>query len=99
MLCHMMRPTEYKVGQRNKTWSVKTALGWSLIGPLAKDVENTNYATTKFSLANEILTEQVRDWREIEAYASNCKASFRSKDDSKAIETLQRTGTFYGERY
>ena len=36
---------------------------------------------------------------ELEAYASNCKTSCRSKDENKAIETLQRTATFEGERY
>ena len=98
-LYQLMRPTENKLGQRNEAWVVKTALGWTLSGPMPKNFANTISATAQFSQADEMLTEQVKKRWEMEAYASNCKTSGCSEEDNKAIETLQRTATFDGERY
>ena len=38
----LMRPIEYKCGQRNEPWAVRTALGWTVSGPLPKKRCNYN---------------------------------------------------------
>ena len=64
-----------------------------------KNVAITINDTIQLSQAEEMLTEQVKKWWEMEAYALNCITSGCSKDDNKAIETLERSATFDGEPY
>ena len=33
---HLIRPLEYKSGDRNEAWAVKTSLGWTVSGALKK---------------------------------------------------------------
>ena len=45
------------------------------------------------------LAEQIKTWWDIEYYASRCDVSGRSKDDEIALEMLEQTTKFDGERY
>ena len=38
-------------------------------------------------------------WWDIESYASNCDVSGHSKEEQRAIKTLEQTTRFNGERY
>ena len=47
---------------------------------------------------NDVLAEQIKTWWDIESYASRCDVSGRSKDDEKALQMLEQTTKFDGER-
>ena len=46
----------------------------------------------------DALAEQIKTWWGIESYASRCDVSGRSKDDEKALQMLEQTTKFDGER-
>ena len=48
---------------------------------------------------DDVLAEQIKTWWDIESYASRCDVSGRSKDDEKALQMLEQTTKFDGERY
>ncbi len=78
---------------------MKTQLGWALSGPLPQ--QEATQLSTSCMLSNEgdQLAEQVCAWWDIESYASGCTVSGRLKDDTIALQNLERTTKFDGERY
>ena len=73
-------------------------LGWMLSGPLPQ--QKIAKLATESLVAAEVdpLADQVKIWWSMESYASNCSASGRSKEDDKALEMLNATTKFDGER-
>ena len=45
------------------------------------------------------MANQLSKWRDIEFYASNCDVTGHSKDEQRAVKTLEQTTRFNGERY
>ncbi|XP_075264503.1 uncharacterized protein LOC142356492 [Convolutriloba macropyga] len=51
------------------------------------------------SKIDDKLANQLSKWRDIEFYASNCDVTGHSKDEQRAVKTLEQTTRFNGERY
>ena len=79
-------------------WAVKSKIGWALSGPLPAKQAAT-FATTATSIADDKLANQLSKWWHIESYASNCDVTGHSKEEQRAIKTLEQTIRFNGERY
>ena len=96
----LIRPLEFHSGDGPSPWAVKTKLGWSICGPLPKS-EASYLAANTFacSSASDTIAEQIRHWWSLEAYATNCTVSGRSKEDKRALEILENTTKHTGERY
>ena len=80
-------------------WAVKTKLGWSLCGPLLQQEAVQMTASCVTASEDDVLAEQTETWWDIESYASRCDVSGRSKDNEKALQMLEQTTKFDGERY
>ena len=92
-------PFELKMSEdKAAPWAVKSKIGWALSGPLPAKQAAT-LATTATSIADDKLANQLRKWWDIESYASNCDVTGHSKEEQRAIKTLERTTRFNGERY
>ena len=92
-------PFEFKKSEdKTAPWAVKPKIGWALSGPLTAKQAAT-FATTATSIADDKLANQSSRWWDIESYASNCNVTGRSKDEQRAIKTLEQTTRFNGERY
>ena len=96
---HTHRPVEYESCTNGEPWTVKTKLGRTLCGPLPqqKAVQMTPSCVT--ASGDDALAEQVKSWWDIESFASRCDVSGRSKEDEKALQMLEQTTKFDGERY
>ena len=79
-------------------WAVKSKIGWALSDPLPAKQAATP-ATTATSIADDKLAKQLSKWWDIEPYASNCDVRDHSKDEHRAIKTLEHITRFNGERY
>ena len=77
---------------------MKSKIGWALSGPLPAKQAAT-LATTATSIADDKLANQLSKWWDIESYASNCNVTGHSKEEQRAIKTLQQTTRFNGERF
>ena len=73
-------------------------IGWALSGPLPVKQAAT-FAKTAKSIADDKLANQLSKWWDIGSYASNCDVTGHSKEEQQAIETLEQTTQFNGERY
>ena len=78
-------------------WAVKSKIGWAISGPLTAKQAAT-LATTATSIADDKLANQLSKWWDIESHASNCNVTGHSKEEQRAIKTLQQTTRFNGER-
>ena len=96
---HLIRPLEYKSGDRNEPWAVKTSLGWTLSGALPKAETNSLGATCNLSVSSDPLADQMKKWWDMETYASVCDVSGRSREEKRAQAILERTTKHNGERY
>ena len=67
-------------------------------GPLPAKQAAT-LATTATSIADDKLANQLSKWWDFESYASNCDVIGHSKEEERAIKTLEQTTQFNGERY
>ena len=56
-------------------------------------------ATGATLIADDKLANQLKKWWYIDSYASNCDVTGHSKDEQRAIKTLEQTTRFNGERY
>ena len=56
-------------------------------------------ATTATSVSEDKLASQLSKCWDIETYASNCDVTGHSKDEQRAIKTLEQTTRFTGETY
>ena len=72
---HLIRPLEYKSGDRNEPWAVKTSLGWTVSGALPKAETNCLAATCNLSVSLDPLADQMKKWWDMETYASVCDVS------------------------
>ena len=93
------RATEYRKCGNAKPWALRTKLGWMLSGHLPQ--QDTAKLATESLVAAEVdpLADQVKTWSSMEPYATDCSVSGRSKENDKALEMLQTTTKFDGERY
>ena len=92
-------PFEFKKSEdKAAPWELKSKIGCSLSGPLPAKQAAT-LATTATSIANHKLANQLSKWWDIESYASNCHVTGHSKEEQRAIQTLEQTTQFNGERY
>ena len=67
-------------------------------GPLPAKQAAT-LATAATSVSEDKLANQLIKWWDSESYASNCDVTGHSKDEKRAINTLEQTTRFTGERY
>ena len=77
---------------------MKSKIGRALSGPLPAK-QAANLATTATSIADDKLADQLSKWWYIDSYASNCDATGHSKEEQRAIKTLEQTTRFTAERY
>ena len=96
---HLIRPLEYKSGERNQPWAVKTALGWTISGALPKKEASNLSVSCNLSVASDPLANQMEKWWDMETYASVCDVSGRFKEEKRALSILERTTKHNGERY
>ena len=73
-------------------WAVISKIGWALNAPLPVK-QTAPLATTATSIADEKLANQLSKWRDIESYASNCDVTGPSKEEQRAIKTLEEQTT------
>ena len=86
---HLIRPLEYKSGERNQPWAVKTALGWTISGALPKKEASNLSVSCNLSVASDPLANQMKTWWDMETYASVCDVSGRSKEEKRALSILK----------
>ena len=96
---HIHRPVDNKSCTNGEPWAVKTKLGWTLCGPLPQQKAVQMTASCVTASEDDALAEQIKTWWDIESYASRCDVSGRSKEDEKALQMLEQTTKFDGERY
>ena len=77
---------------------MKSKIGWASSCPLTVK-QTATLAPTATSIADDKLADQLSKWWDIESYASNCNVTGHSKEEQRAIKTLQQTVRFNGERY
>ena len=92
------QPLEFKKSD-NKTapLAVKLKKGWALSGPLPAKQGATLATTT--SVSEDKLASQLSKRWDIESNASNFDVTGHSKDEQRAIKTLEQTTRFTGERH
>ena len=97
--CQIHHHFEFKKSEvKAAPWAVKSKNGWALSGPLPANQAAT-LATTATSVADDKIANQLSKWWDIESYTSNCDVSGHSKEEQRAIKTLEQTTRFNGERY
>ena len=96
---HLIRPLEYNSGDRNEPWVVKTSLGWTVSGALPKPETNCMAASCNLSVSSDPLADQMKDWWNMETYASVCDVSGRSKEEKGTQAILEKTTKHNGEHY
>ena len=96
---HLIRPLEYKSGEKNEPWAVKTSLGWTVSGALPKTERNCMAASCNLSVFSDPLADQMKKWWDMETYASVCDVSGRSKEEKRAQTILENTTKHNGKRY
>ena len=83
---HLLRPLEYKSGNRNQPWAVKTALGWTISGALQITETSNLSISCNLSDASDPLEKQMKN---METYASVCDDTVRSKEGMRALSILE----------
>ena len=96
---HIHRPEEYKSCTNDKPWAVKTKLGWTLCGPLPQQEAVQMAASVVTACGDVVMAEQIKIWWDIESYASRCDVSGRFQHHEKALQMLEQTTEFDGERH
>ena len=96
---HLIRPLEYKSGGRDEPWAVKTSLGWTVSGGLSKKETKYMVASCTFSVSSDLLADQMKNWWDMETYASVCDVSGRSKEEKRVQAISEKTTKHNGERY
>ena len=94
----LIRPPEYKSGEKSQPWAVKTALGRTVSGVLPKKETIHLSVSCNLSIASEPLTEQ-KKWWDMETYSSVCNITGKLKEEKRALSTLEKTTKHNGERY
>ena len=57
---HLIRPLEYKSGDRKEPWAVKTSLGWTVSGALPKSETVSLTASCNLSVISDPLADQMK---------------------------------------
>ena len=96
---HLIRPLEYKSGEKSQPWAVKTALGWTVSGALPKKETSHLSVSCNLSIASDPLSEQMKKWWDMETYSSVCNVTGKSKEEKRALSILEKTTKHNGERY
>ena len=96
---HLLRPLEYKSGEKSQPWAVKTALGWTVSGALPKTETSLLSVSCNLSIASNLLSEQMKKWWDMETYSSVCNVTGKSKEEKRALSILEKTTKHNGERY
>ena len=96
---HLIRPLEYKSGEKSQPWAVKTVLGWTVSGALPKNKTSHLSVFCNLSIASDPLSEQMKKWWDMETYSSLCNVTGKSKEEKQALSILEKTTKHYGERY
>ena len=96
---HIHRPEDSKSGTNGEPWPVRTKLGWTLCGPLPQQEATQMTVSCVTASEDDALAEQIKTLWDIESCASRCDVSGRSKEDEKALQMLEQTTKFDGERY
>ena len=81
----LIHPMDYKQGKEDEPWAVRTHFGWTVSGPLPKKLAQSINVSSNLVHVTDPLSEQVKRWWEIEAYASNVKSSGKSLEEKKAL--------------
>ena len=91
--------SEFKKSEEKAApWAVKSKIGRALSGPLPAK-KSATLAITATSIADDKIVNQLSRWLDIESYASNCDVTGHSKEEQRAIKTLQQKKPFNCERY
>ena len=77
---------------------MKSKFGWALSGPLPSKQAAT-LVTSATSIAIDKLANQLSMWWDIESYPSNCDVTGHSKEEQRAIKTLEQSTRFNVESY
>ena len=96
---HLIRPLEYKSGEKSQPWAVKTALEWTVSGALPKKETSHLSVFCNLSLASGPLSEQMKKWWDMETYSSVCNFTGKSKEEKRALSILEKSTKQNGERY
>ena len=96
---HLIRPLEYKSGEKSQPWAVKTALGWTVSGALPKKETSHLSVSCNLSVASDPLSDQMKKWWDMETYSSVCNVTGKSKEEKRALSILEKTTKHNGERY
>ena len=79
-------------------WASKTHLLRILSGSLPKSVIKIIEVFSNLAQIEDPLTEQVKNWWEMEAYASTVKASGKTKDEEISWRIIEDLTQIDGER-
>ena len=96
---HLIRPLEYKSGDKQQTWAVKTTLGWTASGALEKNETSHLTVSCHMSMTADPLADQLRKWWDMETYSSVCNVTGKSKEEERALSILEKSTKHNGERY
>ena len=88
---HLLFPVAHRKGKRNKTWAVKTKLGWTLNEPLPKHEVAQLAATSLVAAEVDEQGAQIKTWFTRESYATQVNVSGRSREIKRALEHLEKT--------
>ena len=91
-------PSEFKTSEdKAAPWAVKSKIDWALSRPLPAEQAAT-LVTTATSIADDKLANHLSKCWDIESYASNCDVTGHSREEKRAIKTLEQTTRFNGKR-
>ena len=96
---HLIRPLEYKSGDKQQPWAVKTTLGWTASGALPKNETSHLTVSCNMSMTSDPLADQLRKWWDMETYSSVCNVTGKSKEEKRALSILEKSTKHNGERY
>ena len=96
---HLITSFEWKSGDRNELWAVKTSLGWTVSGAIPKTERNCMAASCNLSVSSDPSADQIKRWWDMKMCAYVCDVSVRSKKEKTAQTILEITAKHNGERY
>ena len=86
---HLLFAVAYKKGKRIEPWAVKSKLGWTLSGPLPKQVAAEVAVTTHVEADDDGLGAQIKTWFSMESFATQVNVSGRSREDKRALGQIK----------
>ncbi|XP_055584979.1 uncharacterized protein LOC129737844 [Uranotaenia lowii] len=97
----MFAPLESRIGHRGQPIAVRSVLGWSVYGPISSGSQHGGRVNVHSCNCNADfeLTDLVRQQFVLEENITFHGTLPRSKEDTRALEILDRTTTFKNGRY